>query len=78
MNGNYAEAKKNADLLLANVSPHVKEVPPLEGFTTIPTAVEVRFHHWEQLLQMPAHFFRHWQRIFKIRHLVKRWSWYAP
>src|SRR3989441_2829087 len=53
MNGNYAEAKKNADLLLANVSPLVKEVPPLEGFTTIPTAVEVRFHHWEQLLQMP-------------------------
>jgi tetratricopeptide (TPR) repeat protein len=53
MNGNYAEAKKNADLLSANVSPHVKEVPPLEGFTTIPIAVEVRFHHWDEMLKMP-------------------------
>jgi tetratricopeptide (TPR) repeat protein len=53
MDGNYAEAKKNADLLVANVSPHVKEVPPLEGFMTIPTAVEVRFHHWDELLKMP-------------------------
>ena len=53
MNGNYAESKKNADLLLANVAPHAKEVPPLEGFTTIPTAVEVRFHHWDEILKMP-------------------------
>src|SRR5262249_28214120 len=53
MNGNYADAKKNADLLLANVAPHVKDMPPLEGFTTIPTAVEVRFRHWEELLKMP-------------------------
>jgi tetratricopeptide (TPR) repeat protein len=54
MNGNYAESKKNADLLLANVAPYVKEVPPLEGFTTIPLAVEVRFHHWSQILSTPA------------------------
>ncbi len=53
MNGNYQESKKNAELLLANVAPHVKEVPPLEGFTTIPTAVEVRFHHWDEILKMP-------------------------
>jgi tetratricopeptide (TPR) repeat protein len=53
MNGNYAESKKNADLLMANVAPHVKEVPPLEGFTTIPIAVEVRFHHWDEILKMP-------------------------
>jgi tetratricopeptide (TPR) repeat protein len=53
MNGNYAESKKNAALLLANVAPHVKEMPPLEGFTTIPIAVEVRFHHWDELLKMP-------------------------
>src|SRR6202049_2940273 len=32
MNGNYREARKNADLLVANVGPHVKEIPPLEGF----------------------------------------------
>jgi hypothetical protein len=54
MNGNYAEAKKGADLLVANVGPHVKEMPPLEGFMTIPVAVEIRFHHWDDLLKMPA------------------------
>jgi len=53
MNGNYAESRKNADLLLANVAPHVKEMPPLQGFTTIPLAVEVRFHHWNEILKMP-------------------------
>jgi tetratricopeptide (TPR) repeat protein len=54
MNGRYAEARKNADLLAANVGPHVKEMPPLEGFMTIPVAVEVRFHHWSEILKMPA------------------------
>src|SRR5271165_5340856 len=53
MNGNYAESKKNAELLMANVAPHVTEMPPLEGFTTIPIAVEVRFHHWNEILKMP-------------------------
>src|SRR6202521_5853692 len=54
MNGRYAEARKNADLLAANVAPHVKEMPPLEGFMTIPLAVEIRFHHWGEILKMPA------------------------
>jgi tetratricopeptide (TPR) repeat protein len=54
MNGRYVEARKNADLLAANVGPHVKEMPPLEGFMTIPMAVEVRFHHWNEILKMPA------------------------
>lgn len=53
MNGNYAESRKNADLLTANVGPHVKEVPPLEGFLTIPMAVEIRFHHWNEILKLP-------------------------
>jgi tetratricopeptide (TPR) repeat protein len=53
MNGNYAEAKKNADLLVANVSPHLKEMPPLEGFMTIAMAVDVRFHQWNAILAMP-------------------------
>lgn len=53
MNGNYAESRKNADLLVANVGPHVKDMPPLEGFMTIPTAVEIRFHHWNEILRMP-------------------------
>src|SRR6202049_2619893 len=54
MNGRYAEARKNADLLAANVGPHVKEMPPLEGFMTIPMAGEVRFHHCTEILKMPA------------------------
>lgn len=54
MNGRYAEARRNADLLVANVGPHVKDMPPLEGFMTIPVAVEVRFHHWNEILKMPA------------------------
>ncbi|HXM61651.1 MAG TPA: hypothetical protein VN950_12420 [Terriglobales bacterium] len=53
MNGNYAEAKKNADLLVANVSAYVKDMPPLEGFMTIPMAVDVRFHKWNEILAMP-------------------------
>src|ERR1700691_3549776 len=54
MNGNYAESRKNADLLTANVAPHIKQVPALEGFMTIPMAVEVRFHHWNEILKIPA------------------------
>jgi tetratricopeptide (TPR) repeat protein len=53
MNGNYAESKKNSELLVGNVGPHVKDMPPLEGFMTIPMAVEVRFHHWNEILKMP-------------------------
>jgi tetratricopeptide (TPR) repeat protein len=53
MNGNYAEAKKNAELLVANVAPHVKDMPPLEGFMTIPMAVDIRFHKWNEILAMP-------------------------
>jgi tetratricopeptide (TPR) repeat protein len=51
MNGNYAEAKKNADMLATHVAPGVKEMPPLEGFMTIPIAVDVRFHKWESIMQ---------------------------
>lgn len=54
MNGLYSEARRNADLLVANVAPHVQGMPPLEGFMTIPMAVEVRFHHWNEILKMPA------------------------
>ena len=50
MNGDYAEAKKAADMLAAHVGPHVKDMPPLEGFMTIPTAVNVRFHRWSDVL----------------------------
>ncbi|MFL6387845.1 MAG: tetratricopeptide repeat protein [Terriglobales bacterium] len=53
MNGNYAEARKAAEMLAAHVGPHVKDIPPLEGFMTVPIAVEVRFQKWDQILAMP-------------------------
>src|SRR6202050_1492442 len=53
MDGNYAESRKSAELLTANVAPHIKQVPELDGFMTIPMAVEIRFHHWGEILKMP-------------------------
>jgi tetratricopeptide (TPR) repeat protein len=54
MNGNYAQAKKAADMLAAHVGPMVKGMPPLEAFMTIPMAVNVRFQKWDDILKMPA------------------------
>lgn len=53
MNGNYAESRRGAQLLAANVGPHVKDMPALAGFLTVPMAVEVRFHKWNEILKMP-------------------------
>ena len=53
MNGNYQESKRGAQRLAANVGPHVKEMAPLEGFMTVPLAVEVRFHKWDEVLKAP-------------------------
>jgi hypothetical protein len=54
MDGDYAGAHKAADTLAQSVGPHVKDMPPLEGWMTIPMAVEVRFHRWDNVLAMPA------------------------
>jgi len=53
MDGDYPEAKKGADMLATHVGPFVKDMPPLEGFMTIPMAVDVRFHKWDDILKMP-------------------------
>jgi tetratricopeptide (TPR) repeat protein len=53
MNGNYVESRRGAQMLAANVGPHVKDMPPLEGFMTVPLAVEVRFHKWNEILKAP-------------------------
>src|SRR5438309_10466869 len=52
-NGNYAESRRGAQVLAANVSPHVKDMPALAGFLTVPLAVEVRFHKWNEILKIP-------------------------
>jgi tetratricopeptide (TPR) repeat protein len=53
MNGNYLASRRGAQMLAANVGPHVKVMPPLEGFMTVPLAVEVRFHKWNEILKAP-------------------------
>jgi tetratricopeptide (TPR) repeat protein len=53
MNGNYIESRRGAQLLAANVGPHVKDMPALGGFMTVPLAVEVRFHKWNEILKAP-------------------------
>jgi len=53
MSGNYPEAKKAADTLVAHVGPLVKDMPPLEAFMTIPLAVNVRFQKWGDILKTP-------------------------
>jgi tetratricopeptide (TPR) repeat protein len=52
MVGDYAESYKAAEMLAAHVGPSVKDMPPLEGFMTIPMAVNVRFHKWDAILAM--------------------------
>src|SRR5260370_4204195 len=52
MTGDYGEAHKAAEMLAEHVGPAVKDMPPLEGFMTIPMAVEVRFHRWDAILAM--------------------------
>jgi tetratricopeptide (TPR) repeat protein len=53
MNGNYLESKRGAQMLATNVGPHVKDMPALGGFMTVPLAVEVRFHKWNEILKTP-------------------------
>jgi tetratricopeptide (TPR) repeat protein len=53
MNGNYLESKRGAQMLAANVEPHVQAMPALGGFMTVPLAVEVRFHKWNEILKTP-------------------------
>jgi len=53
MSGDYAEAHKAAEMLAAHVGPLVKDIPPLEGFMTVPIAVDVRFKKWDQVLKIP-------------------------
>ena len=53
MDGDYVRAHKAAGMLVNNVGPHVKDMPPLEGFMTVPIAVEVRFQKWNEILASP-------------------------
>ncbi|HEY8560885.1 MAG TPA: alpha/beta fold hydrolase [Pyrinomonadaceae bacterium] len=54
MNGNYAEAWKQAQLLESNVRPHLKMMPMLEMFAPYPIVTLVRFRKWDDVLKYPA------------------------
>ncbi|MFL6332293.1 MAG: hypothetical protein ACJ754_03025 [Pyrinomonadaceae bacterium] len=51
--GRYADALRAARQLEANVAPHLKEMPMLEGFNTTSALVLVRFRRWEEVLKSP-------------------------
>src|SRR5207248_3111698 len=51
MEGNFAQAKDGADRLFTHVNPMIHDMPMLEGFLTIPTAVLVRFGRWNDVLR---------------------------
>jgi len=53
MKGNYFQSKQAADKLAAHVQPMLKDMPMLEGFIAIPTAVLVRFEKWNDILKIP-------------------------
>jgi tetratricopeptide (TPR) repeat protein len=53
MQGDFAQAKSAADRLAAHVQTLVKDMPMLQGFLTIPTAVLLRFERWDDVLKTP-------------------------
>jgi tetratricopeptide (TPR) repeat protein len=51
--GHYSTAIDAARKLVAQVSPHVKEMPHLEIFLTVQPLVLLRFHRWGDILRLP-------------------------
>lgn len=56
MQGRYTDAIKAAEALAANVSPHLKDMPMLEGFMIVAPLTLVKFNRWDdiQKLTRPA------------------------
>ena len=53
MSGRYWDALRSAQQLEANVAPHLKAMPMLEGFNTTSTLVLARFRRWDEILKTP-------------------------
>ena len=53
MAGRYAEARKAAVEIAANVSPAVKDVPMIEFAVPLPALVDLRFAKWAEARQAP-------------------------
>jgi hypothetical protein len=54
MDGSFTDAADAARKLVANVAPHVKEMPMLEGFLPTPLLVSLAFGRWDDILKTPA------------------------
>ncbi len=54
MAGNFAQARRAAEQLVANVAPAVKEMPMVSPFQAMREAVYLRFHRWDEILGLPA------------------------
>lgn len=54
MAGRFAEAKRAADELAAHTEPMVHHMPMAEMYVPTPAFILVRFHHWEEILRLPA------------------------
>jgi tetratricopeptide (TPR) repeat protein len=53
MEGRFADAMRATKQLEANVSPHLKDMPMLEGFMTVTPLMLVRFSHWDEIEKLP-------------------------
>jgi len=53
MGGNFAHAKQAADELAAHVGPMLHDMPIAEAYAPYPTFILVRFHRWDEVLQLP-------------------------
>ncbi|MCA1593520.1 MAG: tetratricopeptide repeat protein [Acidobacteria bacterium] len=69
MEGRFSEAMRAARQLEANISPHLSEMPMLEGFKTVEPLVLVRFRRWNDVLKMPEP-----PRELALTHAVWHWA----
>ncbi|HTS57905.1 MAG TPA: hypothetical protein VMH03_10170 [Terriglobales bacterium] len=53
MGGNFAHAKQAADELAAHVAPMLHDMPIAEVYAPYPIFILVRFHRWDEVLQLP-------------------------
>jgi tetratricopeptide (TPR) repeat protein len=53
MEGRFAAAMRATRQLEANVSPHLKDMPMLEGFMTVKPLMLVRFNRWDDIERLP-------------------------
>ncbi len=53
MEGRFAASMQATKQLEANVSPHIKDMPMLEGFMTVTPLMLVRFSRWDDVEKLP-------------------------